>query len=68
LWWDVLPHYGTLFSLAISSVDVAGRSPTSLLTAMIDGIDGDCNGSNYGCGLGRLDLVCYCYYGGGGSQ
>ena len=34
---------------------------------MIDGIDGDCNGSNYGCGLGRLDLVCYCYYGGGGG-
>ena len=43
-----------------------GRSSASLVTAMLDCINGDCRGSNYGCGLGRLDLVCYCYYGGGG--
>ena len=35
---------------------------------MIDGINGDCLGSNYGCGLGRLDLVYYCFCGRGGTR
>ena len=44
-----------------------GGSPASLVTAMIDGIDGDCRGSNYGYGFGRLDIVCYCYCVRGGT-
>jgi len=32
-----------------------------LVTAIIDGIVGDCRGSNYGCALVILHLVCYWY-------
>ena len=46
-------------------LSIRDRSPASLVIAMIDGINGDCLGSNYGCGLGKLDLVFYCYCGRG---
>ena len=51
--------------IAVNILSSCGRFPALMVSVLIAGIDGDCRVSNDCRGFGRLDFVCYYFYGKG---